>query len=650
MSTTAQRKKAASWKPAVPDKRRRALEVMQASFTRTGRVLSGNYDLRAHVHRDRWAPAPAWSDSDNIWVDQQQATPMQTEQDYGTMMGLNYHELAHVIWTPSVREMDARGGAKMARVLKQAGVPANQTYLLAWNLLEDARIETLIVGMYPYLKDYLTLTFIHYIIGDGSKVDELFLFSRGRRYLPRPLRVRARRKFKSKKHLRAISRIIDEYRLLNMRKGADLDRGHELVIELVDILNEITPPPVFNHVCSGHQLASARDIGPMNKGEGSAAATDGVIVKVKKAEEQTDTENTESTEQATTSGGAGDGAGEKGQGNTEGDSGSGDGKGEGKQAGGNGKGHLEADSDDESKTDAELVADAAAGAAGSERIKADMRGVLKVVAQSDNLDPFTPRNSGRVHVIPPELPILVRKTTRELRRIEEDSDPHWKTHTTTGRLNMRRAMRNPDGDDLHDEWAEGQMVGTDMELVVLLDVSSSMSQHEDALGRASWVIKRASDVVRVTCTVLAYSSSDGRSPAHSIVYGPKDRAEGNAYPRVPTAGGTTPATCLNEAHRVLALSKKRHRALVIMTDGAWTIQSPNSVVRQSGGRFVNCHDIIDDLNARGVLTAMALLGMTVTEEYIDYYRHHCQTFKSIRTLEELPGFVRDQLVTELKRG
>lgn len=88
------------------------------------------------------------------------------------VLGLNYHELAHVMFT---RPFDAA----------EIGYGLHGAY----NSLEDQRIENILISMFPNTKNYLTTTIATYF-GDNPKGSFPLLW--GRKYLPRELRRESR--------------------------------------------------------------------------------------------------------------------------------------------------------------------------------------------------------------------------------------------------------------------------------------------------------------------------------------------------------------------------------------------------------------------------------------------------------------------------
>ena len=108
------------------------LNALCRVYEQADRVLSGD-PVIVKVVPD--GPAPAWSDGASISINASQIEDMDLET-LTQVNGLNYHELAHHLYTPR------RGTDLMKWVL-------DNNYMQAFNMLEDQRIETLLVARYP---------------------------------------------------------------------------------------------------------------------------------------------------------------------------------------------------------------------------------------------------------------------------------------------------------------------------------------------------------------------------------------------------------------------------------------------------------------------------------------------------------------------
>jgi hypothetical protein len=133
------------------------------------------------------------------------------------------------------------------------------------------------------------------------------------------------------------------------------------------------------------------------------------------------------------------------------------------------------------------------------------------------------------------------------------------------------------------------MDSTELDVVLLLDVSGSMCDRTHEMAEATWAIRMAVDDLEGSCTVITFDSGP-----HRILANTSQRPDGRMF--VPTAmGGTTPASAIEEGFRLIASSTAKNRLFVIQTDGAW---------------FSNGHeaDLIRALGQLGVTTVMVGLG------------------------------------------
>jgi uncharacterized protein with von Willebrand factor type A (vWA) domain len=162
---------------------------------------------------------------------------------------------------------------------------------------------------------------------------------------------------------------------------------------------------------------------------------------------------------------------------------------------------------------------------------------------------------------------------------------------------------------LFDRFEPGQMDSSEMEVVLLLDVSGSMAGNTKRLGEAAWAIRQAVDDLDGRSTVITWESGP-----HRVVADPSRRPDGRMF--VPqSTGGTVPESALAEAFRLLAESTARIRMMVVLTDGAWDGYVPRQ------------ESIIKAMRAEGITTVLAYLpprfGGTVLNP------HHCEFAESI---------------------
>ena len=106
----------------------------------------------------------------------------------------------------------------------------------------------------------------------------------------------------------------------------------------------------------------------------------------------------------------------------------------------------------------------------------------------------------------------------------------------------------------------------DIEIVIGLDVSGSMSDHYGPMAVLCRILKKCFDSLNFSTSVLIWSSS-----AHQV-YGKNDRVTADS--EVPdiseyVGGGTDPNCCGVMASSIFDVSTRARRFYVIMTDGEW---------------------------------------------------------------------------------
>jgi hypothetical protein len=232
---------------------------------------------------------------------------------------------------------------------------------------------------------------------------------------------------------------------------------------------------------------------------------------------------------------------------------------------------------------------------------------------------------------------LHREVGDALLDLKDESEPGWVKGVSNGRLNIRRLL-NPriDIDTLFDRYEAGQLDATDMELVLLLDVSSSMSEQCFRLGEATWAIRQAADDIEARVTVLTFSSGRFR-----VLASPVERVDERMF--VPISwGGTDPESALNEAFHILAESNCINRLLVILSDGDWY--------------GVGGDKLVASLREAGVITVLAYMPDERYAQYLEQMSkpvqsdmHGVEFFKQIATPPDLALLFRDVAVEKMRQ-
>lgn len=228
------------------------------------RALSGVEDLTVNiVPSPRWGnnPAPAWTDGKKISMDREQVLAVFAEQDLATAIltfkGTNFHELAHVLFTP--RSDDAIGTWIKANKYK---------YKWAWNALEDQRIETLYTALYPPTVPYFRNSSYRWLLNETVGTENFYrVYSLigGRKYLERSVRRTARQAFVNHYGPEIADRldeVVNEYVALPL--PGHQARAIELVEEFYNLLKGTGLDDYLNQGegCGGQGASESGEVDP----------------------------------------------------------------------------------------------------------------------------------------------------------------------------------------------------------------------------------------------------------------------------------------------------------------------------------------------------------------------------------------------------
>lgn len=225
------------------EEKRRRLDAMGRLFTKSDTVLAGS---RVHVATtDSNVPAPSWTDGKTVTFNRTLIGDVATVEDVIRVMGLNYHELAHVLYTPRQRHA-------VVQAVISGGLHD------AFNMLEDQRIETLLTAKYPATIPYLVSTFMRFCIMTPQAYESNFVLMYGRRYLPREVRQAFRDRFKQQELIPQFEAIIDQYRKLTF--PSDNNLGIELLKQFDSLINQARMRGVRPEDPNGHTTGMRPDI------------------------------------------------------------------------------------------------------------------------------------------------------------------------------------------------------------------------------------------------------------------------------------------------------------------------------------------------------------------------------------------------------
>ena len=566
-------------------------------FTRVDSALAGQ---AVHVTptNNSVVPSPAYSSGNLIYLNLQHIT----DEDISTIInlqGLNYHELAHVLYTPRALTVWAAG----------EGIPA------AFNVLEDQRIESLLAARFPGVEKHLSATVYRWILSSGQS-GQSFPLIRGRQYLPLAIRQAARREYADQTKVAEIAAIIDEYRLLDLSRTDQLGRAKVLIRSFAALLHYSLESPCASsgsamYPPEGETVEDSKDDNLSNDGnDGKPQQAPGEPEDGKPEDGEPEDGEPEDDKEGGESTGGSDG--------TE----AGTGKGDERPL----RDAVE-DALEEILNDPDIVKEAQ-----SKRTQARVGNRN----YREELTPIQPQAS----VPTSHLRVTLRRFTDVLRDLISDTDPDWDRNQPSGKLNLGHVINGYEEDEVFDRWDSGNE-GYDLDVVTLIDTSSSMfgygwmegTNATEKATEAAWIIDNA--VKEIGGTSRVYSFADGTN----LVYGEREKTS-KMLKRFPFYGGTRPVDALRRAEDTLTTSRRANQVAIIVTDGEW-----------EEARV--CDEAISRMRDRGVMVAVAYVNtsnktLSPEESYL-HYGHGAEVFKALHNSADLPAWGQEVVKQALKR-
>ena len=541
--------------------------------------------------------APAWSSSDEVVFNAKLLGDL-TAKDLTKLRGLDLHECAHILFTP-------RQASEMGVFIDD-----NKHLFMAYNALEDMRIETLMVTSYPSVAKWLTATMLHFFTDDFNSFVNSYPLVRGRRYLPVELRQRSRNMYPYQDLIEPLGEVIDEYRLLLYPR--DTERAKELVQKFHDLLPKqeggsgsnpdpngsggtitltegtptsgqggykVTIKDPFGHGSRPYEGQESSNSRPMNPKKQSKIQ--------ERAKSQT--QHNDSKEKTESGNKAGNEFDEK----------------------------IETLLNDLLQ---ELSNDIHAEVSDMHRII----GGLPALQSNNSREP----QLARYNLIYPDSATMhaSQKFGKELEKLKAQYDPAWEQFESKGRLNVPRLIRGDDHETIFDMWNEGVENACEIECVVMLDVSGSMQGDKATSAyRAMYAIKRGLSKINANCSVITFSDSA------EMLYRAKDKVTSGLRDSG-TGGGTNATEAIAYSTKLLADSDKAVKIFFAITDGEWWSEDNNR----------HNHEAIKRMGNSGVLTAFAYIPETQEEvqKLTSDSIHHCEIGAVVRNPFDLLSMAR----------
>ena len=607
------------------------LNAFSNIYQSADRILSGEDRLRIVCEEAGAWRAVAWTDGTTITINKSFINDVDARSTE-RMYGINFHELAHVLYTPR------RGTTLISWVVER-------DLQREFNILEDQRIETMLTAVYPSTAPWLTTAVLRWVLGSNCE-DTGYVMVRGRKYLPGKLRGALRASFSKQELLPEIDRIIDAYRKLVF--PADYDQARLLIEDFAELMQQAGCQPKNDPHGHGYRevevLANGRPKGVNDQREAASRVKDGEPEELPAAgpshdsdsdSEGDDDDSDVAVESPEDAQGDSDSGGLGGDDASPSNSGGASETTSAKDT--SAKGSSTSDSESSIKDIAEsLLEDVLSDVDVIKDINRTLRQVNGTSGDSIKVAKYT-------HMDPvPSYANQQRVMIRELNRILQAADPGWHRREASGRINATRWIMEGDIDTAYDRWDEGVNDAADLEVVILLDESGSMhTVYEDA-SNGMWVVKRALDSIGASTTVITFSD-DSR-----VLYHRKDKANYQVRSSF-DAAGTDPSDGLTQAASIFHSSSKSQKILIIFSDGDWEWKGQN---------VVPADVTVDRIAKSGVVTAFGYinsqgrdaetLAKSLREDRKGSLRHNC-SITSVLSVRELVPFM-STIITESING
>ena len=542
--------------------------------------------------------APAYSGASQVTFNSRLLGDLSTPKEIAGIKGLDLHEVCHILYT-------SREGSEIFEFVR------DNDLFMAYNALEDQRIETLFTSKYPSTIDWFTSTILIHFVDNKKAFTTSYPLLRGRRYLPTELRAKSRNAYPHQHQIDEISEIVDAYRTLIF--PADTETGKDLIRRFNDLLpkgqggqsgegGEGEEGGSETGSECGRVKVKVKINDPFGHGnrphEGIESDPTSRPVAPKKQERDRDNAKKRDFEDDA------DLADEMNDPSTDlgGDAGD--------------------DAGDELET---MMNDLLDEILNDNDVANEINDILRQISGLPSLATNSSTEPAKVAYgsINPDANTFQASLSfgRELERIRADFDPAWEKYESQGRLHAHRYLRGDDLDTVFDRWSEGKDDVTEIECVILLDNSGSMNGSKASNSyRAMYAIKRAFDRINANCTVITFNDQA------NTLYRANDKA-GATIRDARTGGGTVPDTAIQYATKLLAETDKPIRIFFAITDGDW-----------SGNSDLN-HDAIRKLGRAGVLTALAYIP-DHNESTTSINKHECEIATAIKNPLDLIGMAR----------
>jgi hypothetical protein len=517
---------------------------VQASLQRFARsVTHSNTSVRIEVTGEYATPAFS-NDKDIVLNHYETSGSILAADNLIRLKGLVVHELSHLLFTPRSRTV-------LAQWVR------NKNFWNAFNILEDNRIENMMVAKMSGIAPWLVHTITVELLKDDYAMKDALPLVWGRKYLPLSVRKAALAAWPYPDG-DVVARLVDKYIKLNLADTKQVEQAKAIIAEFYGLISNATAPSTHN---GSEQTTPDSDI--------AVTQTKGQQDKLLNQLDDIENDDTDAD------------------------------------------GDVDSSTQDNSSTAQEQLRAAVtrANEEASEEVYEDVKSTIQSVRDVDSpvdvKDSWSLDHRRKVGTINktsitretplPDATVASRKFARELQEFRAAHDPGWLRKTESGRLNVRDYMLGADIETVFDQWSDGNQDVTDIECVILLDVSGSMTDMLTPAYNAMWSVKRALDSINAATTVIQFGS-------YGEVLYPADTKAGPIMltARNSSGGGTSPFYSIERARDILNQSSRAIKMFIIITDGQWDSS------RQ-------CDELILSMRMTGTLTGLVFLMPPLVE-------------------------------------
>jgi hypothetical protein len=492
--------------------------------------------------------------------------------------GILHHESGHIRFTIPLPELIARGASALDA--QDSADLRVGTLQMAWNCLEDQRMEAAVIRATPRIATYFVPMVLAYVLaeteakgylsdGQRAAIDGIgpWIALAGRSHIPADIRVEARDAFDG---------VVADH-------GLGSDDWFEIVARY---LGATDPSEMLQAVVDAHEfLAQLMDLVATERDTGASHLSTMAMVQTREALAKKITDTSEQHQAMTDSEGADP--------------------------------HDSASSPDWPEAPNGESQPAAREAYAS--ASAEVEDVMSRIDEQVGAGVLSCNVDSRSYPMPEGLLATARMVSHDIRESLEvfrtERSPIWVRHQEHGYLDpLAFRTRQPGERTFHREAQQWDTNGFGLHVSFLADRSESMTTDMPALSQTLWAVKTACDALGIPSTMVLWS--DGRQTVRVM--------EQDDAPLVYTSsGGTDPRQALEDLDSHVT-GDGLHHLVFMFTDGEWATVKSLTEWTHADRTFViiglHCEASISNKDAEIVIpiTSISDLGVVVKHVLADH--------------------------------